>query len=553
MNDPFGQNPQDGESARNDETMPQQPAPYAAPAGPYDASPAPVPTQEFPTLPGASPSAAQPNATQPLPVQPTVQPNATQPLPVQPTAQTAPFQGTPTQAGVSQPMQYAPSAPDSTFPPVISPNPGGEQFQSAPSAGTVVTEKPVKQHLWLKVGSAALAAACLASVGTAALTGAFSSTDQATPTPQQSPTQPIAIPVSDSSSQNPDWQKVSQAVSASVVAITVEYGSSGAEGSGVIYDADGHILTNNHVIDGGQNGKITVSLADGRIYEAEIVGTDPATDLAVIKIKTPPSDLKPAVFGDSDKVAVGESVIAIGNPLGLSNTATTGIVSALNRPVQTGDSAASASVSNAIQIDAAINPGNSGGPAFNAQGQVIGITSSIATLSSSSTSQSGSIGLGFAIPSNVATDVAKQLISTGVAKHAFLGVTLTEGTATVGDTTTRGAQVSSVTPDTPASAANLQTGDVITAIDGHTVSGSVSLSAYVRSKQAGDVVTLTYVRNGTQSDVKVTLAEREDDNSSSTPTPTPTPSQGQDQQGDGSGMFDPFGLFGGQQQGGSGN
>ncbi|WP_203733015.1 S1C family serine protease, partial [Streptomyces sp. SID12501] len=221
------------------------------------------------------------------------------------------------------------------------------------------------------------------------------------------------VPVSGSSNENPDWQAVAAAVQASVVAIDVKTSSGEAQGSGVIIDDAGHVLTNNHVVAGAE-GNVQVTLTDGRMFEAQVVGTDASTDLAVVKLVDAPSDLKAAALGDSDEVAVGDPVMAVGNPLGLANTVTTGIVSAVDRPVSTQENGGEAAVTNAIQIDAAINPGNSGGPLFDATGRVIGITSSIATLSQ----QSGSIGLGFAIPVNVTKNIAGQLIQDGQAEHA---------------------------------------------------------------------------------------------------------------------------------------
>ncbi len=250
------------------------------------------------------------------------------------------------------------------------------------------------------------------------------------------------MPVSGSTVANPDWEKVAEAVRPSVVAIKVQISGGEAEGSGVIVDTKGHILTNNHVVAGATQGGISVTLSDGRVFAATVAGTDPTTDLAVITLTNPPSDLVPAVLGDSSKVVVGEPVMAVGNPLGLSSTVTTGIVSALDRPVTTSDGSSQAVVTNAIQIDAAINPGNSGGPLFNAQGEVVGITSSIASLSQSS----GSIGLGFAIPSNLANRIGAELLADGTASHALLGVELTDGQATADGVTRMGAKILSVSP-----------------------------------------------------------------------------------------------------------
>lgn len=315
------------------------------------------------------------------------------------------------------------------------------------------------------------------------------------------------VPVAGSTTEGPDWPAVAAAVQDSVVAIDVTTSAGESQGSGVIISDDGAILTNNHVVSGAGDGQVTVTLTDGRILEAEVTGTDASTDLAVIQVVDAPDDLVPAVLGDSDAVTVGESVMAVGNPLGLANTVTTGIVSAVDRPVSTQENGGEAAVTNAIQIDAAVNPGNSGGPLFDAQGQVIGITSSIATLSS----ESGSIGLGFAIPVNLAEQIAAQLIADGEAEHAFLGVTLQDGTATADDVTRRGAVVRSVTDESPAAEAGLQVDDVIVAIDGDVVGGSESLTAYVRGMSSGDEATLTVVRDGRALEVDVTLATRPDD------------------------------------------
>lgn len=348
-----------------------------------------------------------------------------------------------------------------------------------------------------------------------------------------------SAPVASSSSQNPDWEKVATAVRPTVVAISVTTNSESDAGSGVILDTKGHILTNNHVVAAAASGgSITVQLYDGRLYDATITGRDVMTDLAVIQIKNPPKDLTAATLGDSDDLKVGQSVVAIGNPLGLSSTVTTGIVSALDRPVtveavsgdeseqqqelnpfapfglapgQSQSQATQSVTTNAIQVDAAINPGNSGGPLFDAQGRVIGINSSIASLSgSSSSSQAGSIGLGFAIPINQAEMVATQLIENGTAQHAFLGVTVTPGQATVDGVTRMGAKVASVESGSAASGAGLRVGDVVVGIDGHAVSGSSSLTGWVRRYPAGTKVTLQVVRDSKELTLTAELQARTD-------------------------------------------
>lgn len=380
----------------------------------------------------------------------------------------------------------------------------------APSQATEPGAVPTthRRSIWLPVTAAAAGAALIASFGTAALTGAFDdNTTSATPSSLMTVGQSsnASVPVAGSTSNSPDWQKVAAAVQASVVAIEVTTTSGGAQGSGVILDTTGNIVTNNHVVEAAQ-GDVKVTLTDGRVFSATVVGRDATTDLAVIKLKKAPSDLSPAAFGDSGSIVVGQAVMAVGNPLGLANTVTTGIVSAMDRPVSTSTtgSSADAVVTNAIQIDAAVNPGNSGGPLFDAEGRVIGITSSIATLSSSS----GSIGLGFAIPVNLVKNITTQLVDTGSAKHAFLGVSLSDGTATVDGTTRLGAAVREVTAGSPAANASMQVKDVIVAIDGKPVGGAESLTAYVRGMASGAQDKLTVIRDGKAIDVTVTLATK---------------------------------------------
>ena len=324
-----------------------------------------------------------------------------------------------------------------------------------------------------------------------------------------------------SSGQAPDWEAVSAAVSNAVVSIAIATDRGTALGSGVIYDKDGHIITNNHVVAGA--AQIQVTLADGRVYDADTTGTDPATDLAVIQLKDAPDNLTVAQLGDSDKLTTGQDVMAIGNPLGLSSTVTTGIISALDRPVvnaqgEEGEggsgsgSSSSAVYTNAIQIDAAINPGNSGGPLFDEKGRVIGITSSIATMGRSSSGEggSGSIGIGFAIPVKLAEKVAKQLIESGSATHAYLGVTLETGAAESDGAKRAGAKIASVEGDSPADNAGLKKDDVVIAIDGKTTSQGSALTGYVRQYSANDKVKLTVIRDSKKQDIDVTLAERKD-------------------------------------------
>lgn len=378
---------------------------------------------------------------------------------------------------------------------------------SQPPAQPPVTRVRRRGPGWPGVAAAAVAAGLVASLATAGLTGAFSPDQNGSGTFSNLGREEISIPVSGSTADNPDWQVVAAAVRDSVVAITVKTTAGEGEGSGVVISESGQILTNHHVVSGGESGSITVSLADGRIYDAKIVGTDQTTDIAVIQVVDPPDDLAVATLGNSDEAVVGASVMAVGNPLGLDTTVTTGIISALDRPVSTQEQGSgSLVVTNAIQVDAAINPGNSGGPLFNSSGEVIGITSSIATLSSGGAS--GSIGLGFAIPVNQAQLIAEQLIENGVAEHAYLGVSLSDGTATADGTTRSGAVVETVSSGTPAERAAIRRGDVIVGIDGKAVAGAESLTGYVRQYASGAEVTLTVVRDGKATDITVTLATK---------------------------------------------
>ena len=341
-----------------------------------------------------------------------------------------------------------------------------------------------------------------------------------------------------------DWSAVAKEVSDSVVSIDVATSDGSAKGSGAIISDKGYIVTNNHVISGAK--QIQVTLANGTIYSAQIVGTDATTDLAVIKLDNPPSNLKAAKFADSDNLAVGESVMAIGNPLGYDDTATVGIVSALNRPVTVADDNNNDIVTNAVQIDAAVNPGNSGGPTFNAAGQVIGINSSIASTTTSS-GTAGSIGIGFAIPSNLVKRVANEIIDNGTVRHVALGVTIKSSTVEA-DGVTRGCtQVQSVVDNSPAAKAGVKAGDSIVAFNGKAVNNNYSLLGYVRASAMNDKVTLTVVRDGNTMELDVTLDQEESQtNSSNSQNQQNNGNDGQSQNGNGNG-------YGNDGNGGSGN
>ncbi len=314
---------------------------------------------------------------------------------------------------------------------------------------------------------------------------------------------------------NPDWSVTAAAVSKSVVSIIVQSGRSGDEGTGVVLDNQGHIVTNNHVVAGAGAGATIRVQVGNETYPATVVGTDPSTDLAVIKISKLPSGMQPITFADSTGVKVGDPVMAVGNPLGLADTVTTGIVSALNRPVVTQQVSSAISditgagnvYTSAIQTSAPINPGNSGGALVNANGELVGINSSIASLSANSTGQSGSIGIGFAIPSNQVKNITSQLIAHGVAEHAYLGISTTSASVQLNGGTINGAKVASVVPGTAAAAAGLQAGDVITQMNGVTIDSSNSLVAQVRAAQVGEKVTFQVARNGALTTVQATLGK----------------------------------------------
>ncbi len=301
---------------------------------------------------------------------------------------------------------------------------------------------------------------------------------------------------------------VARRVLPSVVKINVSTGQESGSGSGVVISSDGEILTNNHVVAiAGQGGRISVSFSDGTAKTATVVGTDPLTDLAVIKAQDV-SGLTPATIGKSGQVDVGEAVVAIGSPFGLEATVTSGIVSALNRPVSVGAADRSGQSSQdttypAIQTDAAINPGNSGGPLVDMSGDVIGVNSSIRTASSGAQGQGGSIGLGFAIPIDQAWPVVQQLRAGETPTHARIGVSVTNASSDDGLLT--GAGVEAVNPDSAGDRAGLERGDVITKVDDDVITGSEALIATIRGHRPGDEVTLTIVRSEKPQQVTVTL------------------------------------------------
>ena len=475
--------------------QPLQPQPLYRPAPEYGAY-GPTPTQPEPQQP-----------------QPTQQQNQNTGNGGNPFFNGNPFMTRPTDDASQQNRQNGNTPYGFPFGPQ-GPNGGQDQGMAQPEDGGNASRggSSAASHIVTAVVVALVAAALCLGVGYFALTYGWVSTPTTTSLTNVQSNKSGTGSATAKTGEAADWKTVASEVSGSVVSIQAALSNGTAKGSGAIVSAKGYIVTNNHVISGAQ--QIQVTLSNGQMYTAQVVGTDTTTDLAVIKLDNPPSDLKAVEFADSDKLAVGEDVMAIGNPLGYDDTATTGIVSALNRPVTVTDDSGSDIVTNAVQIDAAINPGNSGGPTFNAAGQVIGINSSIASTATSSDS-AGSIGIGFAIPSNLVKRVANEIIKDGKVKHVALGVTITTGTVEADGVTRAGAKVtagtsgSAVVSGSPADKAGLKVGDVIVAYDGNAVSSTYSLLGYVRASALNDKVTLTIVRGGKTMDVEVTLDKEE--------------------------------------------
>ncbi|WP_446459035.1 trypsin-like peptidase domain-containing protein [Streptosporangium becharense] len=385
---------------------------------------------------------------------------------------------------------------------------GAPGMPGMPGAPAVVPAPRARLTVGQRLG-AGLALAAMAVGGGAV--GAFTATSfgQSTTVAASSPIAGTAV------SGTATVADIAQAVQPAVVSIEVRTSNSAGGGSGVVLSADGLILTNNHVVDGvGQGGQVIVRFSDGKTANAKIVGTDPATDLAVIKADGV-SGLTKAAIGDSDRLKVGDSVLAIGSPLGLSGSVTAGIVSALNRTLTVGGDqgrqqlppgwgggesrgSAPTTIGGAIQTDAAINPGNSGGALVNAKGEVVGINTAIFT-----NGGEGNIGVGFAIPINTASQVAQQLITTGKVSHAFLGVSVTDALGDAG-----GALIGQITEGSPAAQAGLKQGDLITKINNTAVEEAATVVGAVRGFKPGQQVTITYVRDGRSQTVTVTLVEK---------------------------------------------
>jgi putative serine protease PepD len=469
---PEGTAPQGPDGPRTPDAASEQTADPAAPAAEQQAASLP------PSTAPAAGDTAVIGATAGHPA-PEHQPyQAHEPYPAdaaapRPTEHTQVIQGAPAPAPAGAPHMTAPGwQPGAPVPPMYH------------QPGAPVGPPPQRPRGRGKLVAGALALALIAG-GAGGIAGWFIGSGDGTTTNVQS--------VSMDAGAGMTYTEIVAKVRPSVVTIVTD----AAEGSGVVYSKDGYIVTNNHVVDGAQS--VEVRFSDGTTATASIVATDATQDLAVIQVADV-DDLTPVTFADSSAVQVGDVAVAIGSPLGLEGTVTTGIVSALDRSMTvSGEQGqggfgqqSSSTLSGLIQTDAAINSGNSGGALVNGDGELIGINTAIAT------TDSGSIGLGFSIPSNTVKDTVEQLIENGSVEQGYLGVS-------VADTDGNGAMVLSVEPDSPAAKAGLQEGDVITAIDGNTVTSASEVVAAVQGTSAGTEVVITYTRDQQEAETTATL------------------------------------------------
>ncbi len=509
-------------------------------------------TTEVPVAPAVPAAATEVPVAQPAPAAPAEQPQ------VAPIAQTQPT--VPLVAATPQPTSEQPTVPQPNYghgsfgqpapAPAYAPYGAPQAYATQPGTHAPVEKAPKKRGTGMLIATLAIGA-LIGGVTGAGVVGIYAASQNNT---VKSTT---AAGATNITVNNPNDATVVTAVAAkaspSVVTISVTGGSSGGTGSGIILSSDGYVLTNTHVVTlDGQASNVTVQVQDnnGKLYSAKIIGTDPTTDLAVIKLNNA-SGLTPATFADSSKLNVGDTAVAIGAPLGLSGTVTNGIVSALNRSISIASSAAptggdtsgngngngngngspfnlwnfdlpgqggsgsgsgsqtgtTATISlPVIQTDAAINPGNSGGALLNNKAEIIGVNVAIASAGSSSSSsgQTGSIGVGFAIPSNVAQRIAHDLIKDGKASHGLLGASVADATSDAKSTTV-GAEIKSVTSGGAADKAGLKAGDIITNFNGLPITSATDLTAQVRALAGGSSADVTYERGGQTKTTSVTL------------------------------------------------
>ena len=542
---PNGTNPQQTESAESARDLPPAavtPPTAAAEAAPTPAVP-PIPAEEVPPPPAAVtppvPGYAPTFEPMPPPLPPTGLPPITQ-YPTPSVAQSSTPAVTPPPIPFSSPSPAAasPQSTDSTGPNTQPPSDAGASFglAAAPNVQWAPAAQKPSSGRGAHVASILLAAAMVG--GIAGIGGSWAWNEWIGSQQSNTVAGPAAVTVNNDDKVNLHTA-IATKVLPSVVTIAAADTAGSGTGSGVILSADGYVVTNTHVVtlDGATaNAQIRVTTSDGRVFDAKVVGTDPLYDLAVIKL-VDASGLTPIEFADSSALNVGDETVVVGAPLGLSNTVTTGIVSALNRSIQIASSAApdiggdteeevtpegepapfqfdfgtgdtqpraNQSISiNVIQTDAAINPGNSGGALVGADGTLIGINVAIASAGGSS-KQAGSIGVGFSIPSNIVERIANELIETGVATHGLLGATVSSAAHQEG-ATIAGALISNVSPGGAAQAAGLRSGDIVTAFNDSPVTNASDLTAQVRAVAAGSEAKVTYVRNGKTDTVTVTL------------------------------------------------
>ena len=379
-----------------------------------------------------------------------------------------------------------PSAPPAAWPPPSGAWPEHYQPGAAPQGSSPAPTKGKGRTAGLIAGAALLALVAGTAGGVVGYQVASQNASESA----------IAAPSSGAEQASPPADgsiaAIAEAVTPAVVNIGASSGGGEATGSGFVISSDGYIVTNHHVIDGAAG--LVVNFADGSSADAELVGSDAGYDLAVLKVDR--TGLPVVSLGSSGAVLVGDTAIAVGSPLGLSGTVTSGIISALNRPVSAGEQS-DASFINAIQTDAAINPGNSGGPLLNADGAVIGVNTAIASLGAGLGGSTGSIGLGFAIPIDTADRIVDEIIANGSAQTPIIGVQIEDSQD--------GPRVVEVNSGGPADEAGVQPGDVITSVDGRPVTNTTELIVTIREKAVGDTVTLTVERDGAEVELQMTL------------------------------------------------